>query len=101
MNRAHTDCPHEEAVAAAARTVSIAVPVDGVTARLATATVPTVIGGPVLRIIPMVIQCRCRSVKSGHFVPMIVIVGIAVYGILAQLLGVMRWTEMRALLRRA
>jgi putative peptidoglycan lipid II flippase len=32
---------------------------------------------------------------------LIVIVGIAVYAILAQLLGVMRWAEMRALLRRA
>ncbi len=32
---------------------------------------------------------------------LIVVVGLAVYGVLAQLLGVMRWAEMRALLRRA
>jgi len=32
---------------------------------------------------------------------LVVIIGIAVYGFLAQLLGVMRWAEMRALLRRA
>jgi hypothetical protein len=31
----------------------------------------------------------------------VVVVGLVVYGVLAQLLGVMRWTEMRALLRRA
>ena len=31
----------------------------------------------------------------------VVIVGMVVYGVLAQLLGVMRWSEMRALLRRA
>ncbi len=32
---------------------------------------------------------------------LVVLVGLVVYGVLAQLLGVMRWTEMRALLRRA
>ncbi|MFT5181126.1 MAG: putative peptidoglycan lipid II flippase [Alphaproteobacteria bacterium] len=31
---------------------------------------------------------------------LVVIVGMAVYGVLAHMLGVMRWTEMRALLRR-
>ncbi|MFB3102153.1 MAG: murein biosynthesis integral membrane protein MurJ [Alphaproteobacteria bacterium] len=32
---------------------------------------------------------------------LVVVVGLVVYGVLAQLFGVMRWTEMRALLRRA
>ena len=31
---------------------------------------------------------------------LVVVVGIVVYGVLAQILGVMRWTEMRGLLRR-
>ena len=31
---------------------------------------------------------------------LVVVVGLAVYGVLAQLLGVMRWAEMRTLLRR-
>jgi len=32
---------------------------------------------------------------------LVVVVGLVVYGVLAQLFGVMRWTEMRTLLRRA
>jgi putative peptidoglycan lipid II flippase len=32
---------------------------------------------------------------------LVVIAGLAVYGVLAHILGVMRWTEMRALLRRS
>ena len=32
---------------------------------------------------------------------LVVALGLAVYAVLAQFLGIMRWTEMRALLRRA